>query len=306
MRPALAALLLLGCNQVFGIEDTLPPAASDFDHDGIDDTRDDCPTAANADQVDTDHDGFGNACDPCPMGAQSGSDADMDGVDDACDACLTGSNGDEDGDSALDGCDVCPGLAGAQIDSDGDGLGDACDPDTVDTSGSGPITQHRTFFDSFDPPADGWEFGFEHWVTAGGSMSLAAPPLSAFHGPWNPAAVVDGTGWVASTLLDTPAAPADNDVIGLFTYRADGSYTNQCALRYSTGAWKLEGTATVVPVGPQLLVTMYARPAAGGIYVYCVFDGSTPYIRATPTPAAFYPAITGSPGARFHWFDVAQ
>ena len=37
----------------------------DSDSDGIRDTRDNCPTVSNADQLDSDGDGLGNACDPC-------------------------------------------------------------------------------------------------------------------------------------------------------------------------------------------------------------------------------------------------
>lgn len=106
MKAALAALVLAGCNQVFGIKDTVSQPGADFDQDGVPDSEDNCRQLANPDQADADRDGFGDACDPCPMGPQSGSDADHDGIDDACDACLTGANHEEDGDGALDGCDV--------------------------------------------------------------------------------------------------------------------------------------------------------------------------------------------------------
>lgn len=41
------------------------PHCADRDHDGICDSRDNCPTVKNPDQRDTDHDGIGDACDNC-------------------------------------------------------------------------------------------------------------------------------------------------------------------------------------------------------------------------------------------------
>lgn len=44
-----------------------PPPVLDSDGDGVIDSVDNCPEAANADQADSDADGHGDACDPCPM-----------------------------------------------------------------------------------------------------------------------------------------------------------------------------------------------------------------------------------------------
>ena len=71
----------------------------DGDGDGVPDSSDNCPLAANADQINTDSDGLGDACDP-----------------------------DDDNDTVLDASDNCPLIANAdQQDKDGDGIGDACD-----------------------------------------------------------------------------------------------------------------------------------------------------------------------------------
>jgi hypothetical protein len=41
-------------------------APPDADHDGVPDSKDNCPNVANPDQKDSDHDGIGDACDGCP------------------------------------------------------------------------------------------------------------------------------------------------------------------------------------------------------------------------------------------------
>ncbi|MCX2975970.1 leucine-rich repeat protein [Candidatus Marimicrobium litorale] len=98
------------------------PIDSDTDGDGVPDSEDNCPSVANADQLDTDGDLQGNACsidddgdnwsdvdDNCPLVANpQQDDADGDGVGDSCDNCLITSNTD-------------------QLDTDGNGVGDLCD-----------------------------------------------------------------------------------------------------------------------------------------------------------------------------------
>lgn len=121
----------------------------DGDSDGIADGSDNCPAAANADQLDTDGDGEGDACD---------SDDDNDGVDDASDAFPlddsewqdsdsdgTGDNADtdDDNDGVADSEDAFPLDPTETVDSDGDGVGDNGDAfpndatETVDTDSDG-------------------------------------------------------------------------------------------------------------------------------------------------------------------------
>ncbi|MEA2386809.1 MAG: hypothetical protein QOJ22_983 [Thermoleophilaceae bacterium] len=121
----------------FSIVDAMTPTPADSDADGRVDTADNCPFAANADQLDTDGDRAGDACDAdddadgdpdaddncalTPNPTQANLDGDAQG--DACDA-------DDDGDGVPDASDNCPVTANPnQANFDGDAQGDACDTD---------------------------------------------------------------------------------------------------------------------------------------------------------------------------------
>ena len=112
-------------------------APPDSDGDGVPNDADNCPTVANADQIDLDQDGAGDLCDNdvdgdgvdngfdnCPELVNADqADADGDGFGDVCDA-------DADGDDVADETDNCPTVANTdQGDNDADGVGDACDFD---------------------------------------------------------------------------------------------------------------------------------------------------------------------------------
>ena len=134
------------------------PELGDVDGDGIGDSDDNCPFAANGSQINTDAglpggDVQGDACD---------DDDDADGVTDASDNCRVSPN--------LD-----------QSDSDGDGYGDACPP--VDTDGDGLIDDNdncdlvsnpgqqdldgddRGDVCDFDDDGDGFDDGFDNCPT---------------------------------------------------------------------------------------------------------------------------------------------
>ena len=115
----------------------------DFDHDGVDDKKDNCLIVKNPDQRDSDGDGQGDACDPfndrdgdgvadardnCPAVKNSDQrDGDRDGRGDACDDVT-----DSDEDGLPDESDNCPYLSNPdQRDTDGDGQGDVCDAVTA-------------------------------------------------------------------------------------------------------------------------------------------------------------------------------
>lgn len=108
-------------------------AIVDEDDDGVHDPVDNCPDAANAEQLDSDSDGTGDACDNCPAKANpTQQDRDDDGSGDHCDICIDLANPDQadyDADARGDACDNCPCIVNpTQTDSDANGLGNACDP----------------------------------------------------------------------------------------------------------------------------------------------------------------------------------
>jgi hypothetical protein len=87
----------------FFVEDytpKIPNIATDIDYDGVEDSKDNCPNKANADQLDTNKDGVGDTCQMV--------DQDNDGITDFKDNCRYAANPD-------------------QKDEDNDGVGDACE-----------------------------------------------------------------------------------------------------------------------------------------------------------------------------------
>ena len=110
------------------------PWFRDRDGDGVNNTRDNCPSERNAEQSDRDDDGVGDKCDNCPRDANARqADDDGDGVGNRCDNCSRDANAmqeDDDGDGVGNRCDNCRGEPNPhQKDTDRDGRGDACDND---------------------------------------------------------------------------------------------------------------------------------------------------------------------------------
>ncbi len=183
----LASLLLVACNQIYGLDETRVHDAFeqflDKDQDGIADGKDNCVDDANANQADRDIDGIGDECDGC----------------DACPPCAVAANHDEDGDHIADGCDSCPVDAGETIDSDGDGIGDLCE--------HGTALQHRVLFDGFETPSVEWLEEGARWEVANDVVTVK----SGFDGTSDafllhrPTALVTGTEWYVEATIHMSA-----------------------------------------------------------------------------------------------------
>ncbi len=132
LAGACVMCLAMGCGDDGGTDPVI-----DTDGDGVADSDDNCPSVANANQLNTDGDSEGNACDTdddndgvldatdnCPLVSNPNQeDANSNGVGDACE-------GDMDGDGVPDGADNCPLVPNPdQADADSDGIGDACEGD---------------------------------------------------------------------------------------------------------------------------------------------------------------------------------
>jgi hypothetical protein len=102
-------MLLIAPFQVDMLHATVQP---DADGDGIPDSVDNCPAAANTGQQDADGDGSGDVCDNCPFAPNPAQeDPDGDGLGTVCDNCPTTPNPtqlDTDSDGVGDACDTCP------------------------------------------------------------------------------------------------------------------------------------------------------------------------------------------------------
>ncbi len=174
---------LVDTGDAFPLDNT---QAGDIDADSVDGFIDNCPSTANADQLDTDGDTQGNACDTdddndgvadtydkFPLNAAASVDDDVDGVptswNAACvatcqsnsglvlDNCPSNANADQlntdgdtqgnvcdtddDNDGFLDAADNCPLISNVtQTDSDSDSQGDVCD--------ATPLAAHAGSLDS--------------------------------------------------------------------------------------------------------------------------------------------------------------
>jgi hypothetical protein len=219
----LGVLWLVGCNQIYGLDETLP-VDTDSDDDGLLDVIDNCPAFANPLQENADDDELGDACDPC----------------------VGGSNENEDNDLVLDGCDNCPHVANDdQANVDRDDLGDACDHDNM-------IAHTRVRFDGFAALTLDWIVGVAEWEAIDGSVHAIVAPKPDDFGMWNRRIEVVGQSWLVEIGMTPDATPGA--LSGLYLRERIGTPEYPCYLTRDTG-WILHTlgvtrTLSALPSGP--------------------------------------------------------
>jgi hypothetical protein len=270
----LGVVLLVACNQVYGLDETLP-VDSDTDNDGLLDVVDNCPGEDNPLQENVDGDELGDACDPC----------------------VIGSNANEDNDRLLDGCDNCPHLPNDdQANTDGDDLGDVCDHDNA-------IRHTRVRFDGFTTLGLDWIYGYVEWEAVDGSAHATLPPPSDDMGMWNRRIEVTGKSWMIETAL-TPD-PTTGELQGLLLRERIGTTEYPCYVERGT-SWTLRTvntsrTLVSMPDGPIRI-----RIIKGATTMTCEIVGVETITfteNDTRTGAGLY---TSTPAALFHYVEAVS
>jgi hypothetical protein len=208
VRVWVVLLCLAGCNQIYGLDNTIL-VENDRDDDGLLDVIDNCVDVSNPLQENQDGDALGDACDPCVQGA----------------------NSDEDSDGLLDGCDNCPYLANVdQANVDGDDLGDVCDPDNA-------VHHVRVRFDGFaEPLTAAWIPGYADWEVVDGAVHAVIDPPVDDYGLWSRTIEAIGTSWMIETAVEVEDTAGT--YAGLYTRVRIGSPEHACYLQRTT-AWTL-------------------------------------------------------------------
>ncbi|HUS29688.1 MAG TPA: hypothetical protein VMZ53_14390 [Kofleriaceae bacterium] len=280
---ALVAVSAAGCNAVFDLAPTIPlDAATDFDHDGVDDGRDNCALLANADQANRDEDAFGDACDTCPQLASA-------------------SVHDEEGDFTGDDCDPCPGIPDFNDDTDGDGIGDLCDPEP------GPPNR-RLLFETFEAIAPEWHATGVPWTGGQDAVWPTTNLPSTDRGLENSSLIVTN-GYTVVVGVESSMRWTTGDRVEITATRSADAYGCKLECTASTCNGSLtfgsSGGSGVGIVGarPYMRAVM-ARSTAG--YLNCSWGEAggigTPSTTASPT----YFSVAGSAQVHVAYVEVIE
>jgi hypothetical protein len=287
---------LLGCNSVFGLDDTDPlREIADGDNDGIPDELDNCPAIANHDQADADDDGRGDACDGC----------------DQCLPCDRGADHDEDFDKIADGCDNCPAQSNAdQANGDSDELGDVCDR-------PGASIERRIFFDGFATLDASWGMS-GRWQIEDDTIVLVGgtPVIGGIYGIANERTTTLGKRWRFETAVRIPDVAVRPEALWVGIYGLDVGETTSwaCLLkrRGSSTSWEL-GSGAVdlanVTLEPINVLRLEPVAAGGGRQTLCSLGARTELV---PQPAdvmtPMFVQLTSLRilGVRFEYIDVIE
>lgn len=273
------ALLVVGCNQVFGLDQTVPEPP-DSDHDGVGDPDDNCPAVANVDQSDADDDGFGDACDGCPELA-------------------TAANHDEDGDGRGDDCDACPTAPDFGDDNDGDGVPNACELDTGITT--------QLAFDPFVDLDSAWVTTGGAWQATGDSIAPTADLAADDPGLRNESISVVGTEWYVDIGVSARTHWQPGDRFGVGVVDANGALVS-CEVRcdpgckfrlVAPGTASAEADAMPTPIARMRLVS---RPQISGTILLCLVDDSGSLVFPAMANVTGAPVLYGSPSIRLRYF----
>lgn len=276
-----ALLLVSGCNQVFGLDETVSIPLRDTDGDGVPDDTDNCPAVPNADQAAArDTDAFGDACDLCPDIA-------------------TEFNHDEDGDHVGDECDVCPGAAGFQTDPHGDGVGDACRPRVSSLHAT------RQLFDAFEILDPRWRADTVAWADTGDAIAPTAILPTTDRGLALEGIVLDPPAWRVTANFSSLRPWRDGDRFGIGLLDATGTLVGSaliaCAASQCIGhvaAGTAMGAGFFAQVDQSYTMTLDLDPTSPGPTLYMYVSG----IASNPTQVT--PVLLATPDIQVSYVDV--
>jgi hypothetical protein len=273
-------IFAIGCNDLYGLDDTIP-RARDRDGDGADDDVDNCIEVPNKDQANSDPDAFGDACDLCPAVASANHDEDADG------------KGDE--------CDPCPMVRDFPLDEDQDGVGDGCDDNMR-------ISPRRLFDPGSKADAPPFQAGTVMWMSDADELAPATTLASDDRGYHAPSLIFGGMYSVSPGFRATRKwTTGDRFGVMLYDATTHAPYAG-CEVRCSlmrcevelivgtTGLTKSPVTAT-----PRISVTLQRTPTG----IECSWGRGLTMGTTIPLRPV-YPGIIATPDIRVRYIEVLE